>query len=1008
MGKFSDPNYKLLKDYFDILVAVRTGTDKSYLIGPNKTVVSDGGLYTVLYEDNPDRGYVGHRFVIHEIDGNRFKMRYVGLESHFEITTLNTSTTTAELSAFGIGNNMYFRKDSFFHYWLARPEQDNLYHDYVNQEKTFIFFGKIWPANNQDGIYSIEFEGLKDFTLKGLPQHNQTINMSEWLKVYWDQIHHEMYNMTKNFWSMLDAREIDLRWLGYIASIYGIEISEQILNELSLREWVENLPYFLKRIGTYNALYIIWKLFLSNTQNHLNVYERWGEWCTRTLDETVGNIVDSFEDHHFLEFYGTQPSGGAGISYYSQYNPDNYPIHVQNPPESCGTFNWDFGSSENYLLFQNEHLNCSVGDIREDSIQITGVDPQRLTTQIIYLSGGDYSGDFTHSIGITMSSSTSGSSNIVFWALSNEVAPMSDMVGNHLSLRYETDGTDRYFVLSEYIAGSLYNYTTTTYAFQPDTTYYIIITRTDSALSATIFDRERMWVDDIVDSITINPLTSIFSFSDLYTLNTFRITGHQKWYGTIYGLYTTNVNYTRTISASGNKVITPHYKVQIDLSTEPLGDIFDDDTIISEDVIKELHKNFEYVRPVNKYAHYEELIAPLAKIDRIGDSIPLYPLTSNGYMNTFFTGSKYISAADATSLLGARTASYFQSYASKVWTVTHELNSEFLIVQPWAFVGLNSNNSFMMVPADIRIIDANTVELTFNESYRGIVLLASTIDVSGITYTGTDYVTAGNTTWSYNHNLYSYPASGYPSDVGPVVMHWNNDGYKIMPDINIMFSDDNFRSTWETVIEGYSLIRRSDYIHYQYDSDTKWTVNHRLNSWVIPQCYDITTDREIFPLSMVVLNDNSLEINWDSDKRGYVNLVAVPRDKVVYSPYSCDEFGIGMCADILGYWKVGIGNNASWNPFNEYDLESPIASGAYSNILSDDNSIYIDFIVPENIIDSNITEIGLFNYADQLVLYSRASGLFKPEGIQCFFHYRISKLNSSSSSSSSVSSSSSS
>ena len=246
MGKFSDPNYKLLKDYFDILVAVRTGTQKSCLIGPNKTVVSEGGLYSILYEDHPDRGYVGHRFKIKEIDGNRFKMTYEGLESTFSVAS----------SAFDIGNELYFRKDSFFHYWLARPEQDDLYHDYCNQEKTFMFFGKVWSVSNEVNTYSIEFEGLKDFTLKGLPQHNQTINMEEWLKVYWDQVHHEMYNMTKTFWSMFDAREIDLRWLGYISSIYGIEISEKILNEISLREWVENLPYFLKRIGHWTCNFI--------------------------------------------------------------------------------------------------------------------------------------------------------------------------------------------------------------------------------------------------------------------------------------------------------------------------------------------------------------------------------------------------------------------------------------------------------------------------------------------------------------------------------------------------------------------------------------------------------------------------------------------------------------------------------------------------------------------------------------------------------------------------------
>ena len=203
---------------------------------------------SILYEKHDTRGFVGHRFKIVEVDGNRFKMTYEGLESTFSVAS----------SAFEIGNEMYFRKDSFFHYWLARPEQDNLYHDYCNQERTFIFFGKIWPVSNAVNTYSIEFEGLKDFTLKGLPQHNQTINITEWLKVYFDQIHHEMYNKTKTFWSMLDPREIDLRWIGYLAGKYGTEINDEYLGELPLREWVENLPYFLKRVGTYSALYIVW------------------------------------------------------------------------------------------------------------------------------------------------------------------------------------------------------------------------------------------------------------------------------------------------------------------------------------------------------------------------------------------------------------------------------------------------------------------------------------------------------------------------------------------------------------------------------------------------------------------------------------------------------------------------------------------------------------------------------------------------------------------------------
>jgi hypothetical protein len=681
MGKFSDPNYYLLKQYFDVLVAQRTGTDKSYLIGPNKTVVADGGLYTILYEDHPTRGYVGHRFIIESITGNRFKMEYQGLENeNLTITTgptgsPNTSTTSAELSAFGIGNDFYFRKDSFFHFWLARPTQDDAYHDYCNQEKTFLFFGKVWPSSGTNK-YIIEFEGLKDFTLHGLPEHNQTVNMTEWLKVYWDQIHHEMYSMTKHFWSMLDAREIDLRWIAYIAQMYGIEISETVLNEISLREWVENLPYFLKRIGTYNALYIIWKVFMQNTQNKLNVYERWGEWCTVTLDQAFGDIKDVFEDHHFLEFYGIQPSGGAGDWYYSQYNPVNYPTHTLTQPDSCGTFSWQLGTSENFLASSYENLNCSIGQITGETIEVTGYDPQRTTTAVMYLSGGNYSGDFTHSIGIEMDISTSGASNLVFWGMANEVAQMSDMTGDFLSLRFGREDTgNRYFQLAEYESGVRVNYANSTFAYAADKAYYVVITRTGTTLSATIFDRERKWADDLVESISINPLNDVDTYSNLYVLNAIRESGHGRYYGKIYALYTTDLNYTRTVGASGNPVLTPHYKVQIDLSTEPLGDIFDDSFIISENVITELYRNFEYVRPSMKYAHYEELIAPLGTVDRVGDSVPLYSNQANGFFNTFFTGSRFLSAGGVSGAGGVNTESHFQQFASKTWTVTHELET---------------------------------------------------------------------------------------------------------------------------------------------------------------------------------------------------------------------------------------------------------------------------------------------------------------------------------------------
>ncbi|GAH88874.1 unnamed protein product, partial [marine sediment metagenome] len=225
-----------------------------------------------------------------------------------------------------------------------------------------------------------------------LPAHNRTTNLNEWLTVYFDEVHHEPYTMLKNLWSLMDAREIDLKWLGYIAQIYGIQINEG-LSESTLREWVENLIYFLKRIGSYNALYVIWKVLLSNSSNVMNVYERWDEYCQPSL--SAGNATyDRFpgfhpglpvgirsyygpeilpvNDYNWLEFYGQHPSGGSGDLWYSQFNPADYPIHATEPPSAaCVIESWDCGISENFLCYNAREVNSYVSSIRTDSVGIS-------------------------------------------------------------------------------------------------------------------------------------------------------------------------------------------------------------------------------------------------------------------------------------------------------------------------------------------------------------------------------------------------------------------------------------------------------------------------------------------------------------------------------------------------------------------------------------------------------------------------------------------------------------
>lgn len=327
MAKFSDSNYNILEEYFSTIIGDSSlGPSDSWLLGPKTGVLADGGAAEVLYEDNPTRGFVAHKFIIQSIDGNRFIMTYDSLVSTFSLAS----------SAFEIGADMYFRKDSFFHYYLF--ENSSEYRNFLNTERVFAYFGKIWIQSTVDGTYFIEFRGMKDYMRTTLPEHNQTDRLVELIKLWFDHINHEPYNMTKYLWALLDAREIDLRWLAYIAGIYGIEINEEYLDELPLREWVDFLIYFLKRVGTFTGLYIVWRVFAAGSINVLNVYERWDEWC-RALPPSASDIPSFQEfpnfhpgitsqqyDFHWLEHYGITPSGGenGAEEWYRQFVPSAY------------------------------------------------------------------------------------------------------------------------------------------------------------------------------------------------------------------------------------------------------------------------------------------------------------------------------------------------------------------------------------------------------------------------------------------------------------------------------------------------------------------------------------------------------------------------------------------------------------------------------------------------------------------------------------------------------------
>jgi hypothetical protein len=826
LPKFSDSNYKILNEYFSEIVsdgALGASSD-SWLLGPSTGVLSDGGVSTILWEDNPTRGFVAHGFIITGIDGNRFQMVYDRLISTFSLAS----------SAFEIGADMYFRKDSFFHYYLF--ENSSEYRDFINTERVFAYFGQIWVDSAEDETYFVEFRGMKDYMRSTLPEHNQTDRLVELIKLWFDHINHEPYNMTKYLWALLDAREIDTRWLEYIAGIYGIEIDEEFLAELPLREWVDFLIYFLKRVGTYAGLYIVWRVFAAGSINVLNVYERWDEWCKcpATPGQTPEDIIDIIP-------------ASAGIVPSFKSFPNFHP--------GITSRQYDFHWLENY-----------------------GISP----------SGGENGG-----------------------------------------------------------AGD-------------------------------------EWYAQFIPS------------------------GYYPSPSTPYPTHTLVAPSCNTLEASASMVITPHYIVEVDLTNEPMGDIttnlFRDtatNAVISESRWTELTRNWEYVRPTGKYVQYQQLIAPLAREDRTGDAVNLYPDSLLGYFDTYHTGSLLLSAGSPTPSGGIQTYTHRQTYDSDQWTFTHGLSGN-VIVQTWQVSGSDFMHFTRIEPDEIVALSSNILRIFFEEPVSGLATVAGPLP--GITY---DHIDSGFT-WYIPHNLGTDAPSGYPIAID--VSYWNSPSAAV-PSGSELLTDDTLEATWTTSVAGSVFVRNADYLHTQSTSSASWTINHGMNTFApITQIYD-ADGFHIEPIEMYGDN-NTITVTLENSEIGTAHLIYLERDFILLTddPLDIMENGISPSS---GYWQVGNGETEGYNPFDTLQLESPTTSGSYWRIWEDTNHWYIDFIVPVGEIgeDLSITEVGLFNINGDMIYYSKCSTLFKSYETQLVFHYRALKLEiveSSSSSSSSTSSTSSS
>jgi len=228
------------------------------------------------------------------------------------------------------GSEIYIKNNSPIHRYI----NNNGHSSYINTRKPYLYFGKLYPKDPETNTISVETYFMKDYALDSLPEHQRTDNLREFFGVAFDELYSQVYYKIRNILSLSDPYETSDEYLQYLLETYGTStIVPASLNTRQLdRFFINNLPALLKRKGTYNVLYGIFR-FLTNTANRLNIYEQWHELLPSGAPYPYSDIETycvsagyRWEEHLYSEYYADYgiPSNGAGTRYYT--NEHSYPV----------------------------------------------------------------------------------------------------------------------------------------------------------------------------------------------------------------------------------------------------------------------------------------------------------------------------------------------------------------------------------------------------------------------------------------------------------------------------------------------------------------------------------------------------------------------------------------------------------------------------------------------------------------------------------------------------------
>lgn len=435
-----------------------------------------------------------------------------------------------------------------------------------------------------------------------------------------------------------------------------------------------------------------------------------------------------------------------------------------------------------------------------------------------------------------------------------------------------------------------------------------------------------------------------------------------------------------------NRILSTHYKMEIDVSTEPLLP----DAIVNKDMWDELWQYWEYLRPVHRVVDYNILLAPIT--DFSGCYVELYEFSGGAYDKTkvtvdlrapggwisphtdpdpYYPDCMAISAAPSGTFTGQSPSGGCR------WYVEHPLNTKYLHTMA---VNLLYEQ---VVPDSIEVIDNHTVIYTWPEPTFGYaVIKKSQTKTFGGNTNGND--------WVANHYR----------ETNEILTEVHTFDSSLTPDVKIYgqgidSSDDSFAIVNTGDVPSTILPASSGdftfYVPSASGDSAAWIqpITSPQSTWVVPHhlyyrgvmvaVYD-WNNKQIHQYEFKLSGIDQAILEFDSPISGYAVFMPVANFSL---EQLMDDF-----TDLLR-------NGATWEGgilLNDLINDNVAASGdiEQTEIYETDDFIYINIrLGPE--IEGSFREFGIYNSHGDLMVYSRSSEIYKPSGTTLTLHFRLEK-----------------